>query len=189
MLPIEWDIHPNVLFAQSGWLLHTQDGSIDTLRSAVFFHPADNGLLVFHRERLNLLGLNPDDVIERLASVVAAAGHSNLTAIMGQAAPLGPDWQAQHYLQAPSRARLRAQIGGEVVKPSPKGGEHTVYGPEAWLRGTLIDAGKTRWLSTPDSEYSLDQLVSLVTTVTAKSPNPKQIPHTQNQTALGEGIL
>ena len=72
MLPIEWDVYPNTFFAQRGWVHCNADGSIDANRSTVFFHPAENGLLVFHRERLREIGLTPGNVVDMLALTVAA---------------------------------------------------------------------------------------------------------------------
>lgn len=163
MLPIEWEVCPNAFFAQRGWVSRHADGSIDPHRSTVFFHPAENGLMVFHRERLHDIGLTPVGVIEALASAVAASGLPGLRAIAGAAAPLGSAWQADFYLQSPAGARSRADMAGELVKRSAKGGDHTVYSPQAWLRGTLIDAGMTRWLAPCKGELALAQLMPLVT--------------------------
>lgn len=163
MLPIEWEVYPNVFFAHRGWLSLRPDGSIDPHRSTAFFHPAENGLTVFHRERLPDIGLTPAGVIEALASAVSASGLPGLTAIVGAAASLGSAWQADFYLQSPAGSRARADMPGDLVKRSTKGGDHTVYGPDAWLRGTLIDAGMTRWLAPCKGELALAQLMSLVT--------------------------
>lgn len=164
MLPIEWDVCPNVFFASRGWLVCRADGRIDPHRSAAFLHPAENGLLVFHRERLSALGLTPDALIEALAVAVAESGLRALGTITGVPAPLGSAWQTDRYLRVPDGARMRAVPVGELVKPSPKGGDHTVYGEQAWLRGTAIDAGTQRWLAPWVSELALAQLMPLVTT-------------------------
>ncbi|MFP5195907.1 alkaline phosphatase family protein [Alcaligenes faecalis] len=161
MLPIEWDISPNVFFVRQGWLSLRSDGTIDAHRSAVFFHPAENGLIVFHRERLHKTGLTRDDVINKLARAINESGLLGLKAIAGTAATLGDTWQANLYLQPPAAARLRANIAGELVKHSDKGGDHTVHGPQPWLRGTLIDAGPVRWLAAGEDELALTQILDL----------------------------
>lgn len=162
MLPIEWDISPNVFFAERGWLSCEADGKIDPHRSAVFFHPAENGLLVFHQERLREWGLTPDMAIEALKSAVAAAGLPGLEAISGVPASLGPQWQAHLYLQSPPGARPRAAVQGSLVNRSAKGGDHTVYSSQSWLRGTLIDAGVDPWLAPGTDGLELRQLLPLV---------------------------
>ena len=169
MLPIEWEVCPNAFFAQCGWVSSQADGRIDPYRSTVFFHPAENGLLVFHRERLRAIGMTPADVIDALATAVAAAGLPGLKAVTGTAAPLGSTWKSDLYLQSPAGARPRANLAGELVKRSAKGGDHTVYSPQTWLRGTLIDAGMTRWLDPCKGELALAQLMSLVTAAPASA--------------------
>ena len=177
MLPIEWEVSPNVFFAQRGWLARRPDGAIDPTRSIAFFHPAENGLLAFHLERLGEIGMTPADVIDALAAAVTAAGLPGLGAIPGAAAPLGSAWRSDLYLQAPAGARARAHLDDALVKRSPKGGDHTVHSSQPWLRGTLIDAGVTRWLAPGKDELALAQLLSVV-----------MAPPSPTSTATGAGI-
>ncbi|VTU34550.1 Type I phosphodiesterase / nucleotide pyrophosphatase [Variovorax sp. PBL-H6] len=167
MLPIAWEVSPNVLFAKLGWIASRPDGAIDPTRSIVFFHPAENGLLVFHRERLRDIGMTAGAVIDLLATAVAAAGLPGLKTIPGAPAPLGEAWQSDLYLQSPPGARARANLHGELVKRSTKGGDHTVCSSQPWLRGTLIDAGMTRWLPPCNGELALAQLLPLVMAATS----------------------
>jgi hypothetical protein len=165
MSPIRWEVHPNRFFLEKGWLSCDAEGRIDAQRSLVFFHPAENGLLVFHRERLQAAGLTSSQVVHALAEAVERFGLPGLGAIASLAAPLGQEWQADQYLQCPPDARPRADSRHELVRPSAKGGDHTVYSTDPWLRGALIDAGKTQALplAHPGKSLRLSALLSLLT--------------------------
>ncbi len=169
MSPVRWDVYPNRHFHEQGWLQCRANGRIDADRSLAFFHPAENGLLVFHRQRLRDAGMAPDDIIHSLSRAVACAGLPGLDAFVGPPAPLGSDWQADLYLRCPTASRPRASLDAELVQHSPKGGDHTVCASDPWLYGALLDAGACPALEpgNPEESLRLVQLLPLLTEPTA----------------------
>lgn len=141
MTPIYWDVRPNRFFVERGWLATQDGGALDLDHSLVFLHPAENGLLVFHRERLAVARLSEEDIIGALGRYVDAfRTSSGFGSIAGPAAALGVDWCSNRYLQPPRGMRLRADADGPVVQLSKKGGDHTVASDDPWLRGVFLDA-------------------------------------------------
>ncbi|AKJ29783.1 alkaline phosphatase family protein [Caldimonas brevitalea] len=160
--PVHWDLHPNRYFRDRGWLQRSSEGRIDARRSLVFFHPAENGLLVFHRQRLQEAGLTTASVVEALADAVASAGLSGLGVLQGVPAPFGAEWESGHYLQSPAGVRPRAAIDAALVCRSQRGGDHTVYADHPWLRGALLDAGPQPWLAPGAEALALSDLMPQV---------------------------
>ncbi len=59
MAPVHHDLYPNAFFERQGWLVYDSAGVPDMHKSAVVFHPADNGLLLFNEARLAMSGHDP----------------------------------------------------------------------------------------------------------------------------------
>lgn len=141
MTPIHWDVRPNRFFVERGWLAIQNGGAFDLDHSLVFLHPAENGLLVFHRKRMAAAGLAEEDIVGALTAYVDALGMSSgFGLVAGPAAALGDDWRSDRYLQPPHGMRLRADVAGPVVERSKKGGDHTAASDDPWLRGVLLEA-------------------------------------------------
>lgn len=172
MSAIRWDLHPNRYFHERGWLAFDDARRIDARRSTVFLHPAENGLLLFHRERMREAGLTPEAVVAALSAQVRTAGLDGLGSIEGTAARVGPDWLAHHYLVCPPGARPRADAGPALVAPSAKGGDHTVCTDDPWLRGTVADAGPMPWLAPGPQPLALSELMP---TLLGSKPCPGQL--------------
>ncbi len=146
MSPLRWDLHPNRWFRDQGWLVTDSEGAIDWNRSLVFLHPAENGLLVLHRQRVRQAGLHAEAMLAGLCDAVSVAGLPGLAVLRATAAWSAEPWRSDLYLQCPAGARPRASALAPLVVASPKGGDHTVFNNDAWLSGALLDLSPQRWL-------------------------------------------
>lgn len=162
MVPIAWDVYPNTYFAQQGWLSLDAVGHIDVDASLVFFHPAENGLLALHPQRLAQRGLSPDRVLRDLHLALAAQGLAGLCASTGRPAPLGQGWSADQYLHAPAGARLCAATSGRLVQRSRKGGDHTTHCAHPWLQGVVMWSGTDPHERLSGGALELDAVLRLV---------------------------
>lgn len=163
MIPVAWDIYPNTFFIERGWLNYDENGKINPHDSLVFFHPAENGLLVFNNHQLIKLGLTYKYIFDELQTAVSIAGLDGLSIINGISAELGTNWLDYLYLQSPPRSRFRAAQSDNLVQRSRKGGDHTVYSSAPWLCGVLMDAGKKQYLASGLGSLKLTQLLPLIT--------------------------
>lgn len=141
MSPIAWDLHPNTSFARRGLLALDGDGQIATESSAAFYHPAENGLLVTHPERLARRGLSAQGVLAPLNEELARAGLPALQLARGVPSPVSGEWCGDQYLHAPRGVRLCADVDKPLLQESRKGGDHTTWGADPWLQGVLMWSG------------------------------------------------
>jgi hypothetical protein len=159
MTPLHWDVHPNRWFLDQGWLYLDAEGSIDWRRSLVFLHPAENGLLLLHRQRLREAGLDAETVLDALCVAAAAAGLVGFAVLRATAALPGEEWHSDLYLQCPAGARSRVSTERPFVSKSPKGGDHTVFSDDSWLSGVLLDLSPIRWLPENGPALALTELM------------------------------
>jgi hypothetical protein len=162
MTPIHVQVAPNRFFLDQGLLFVDDTGRIDPARTLMFIHPADNGLLVCHREGLRAAGIDPHMVMTRLGRELAGRGWPGLALATGPNAALGPEWDCDQYVQAPPGARLRAGPGDPLVCHSRKGGDHTVCTDEPWLRGVLVDMSAHAPPFKPDAVLELADILPYV---------------------------
>ncbi|KPB39198.1 hypothetical protein ALP12_03494 [Pseudomonas savastanoi pv. phaseolicola] len=141
MQPIWWDIRPNRLFLELGWLALDAQGNLDAQRSNVFFHPAENGLLVLRLEPAGIGMLGAPQVLDALQTAFAELGEGGFTLLQGAAATLGSGWRSDLYLQPPPGVRVRADHTGALIESSRKGGDHSVWSDAASLKGVLLELG------------------------------------------------
>lgn len=141
MQPIWWDIRPNRLFLERGWLVLDAKGDLDAGRSRVFFHPAENGLLVFRLEPDGRASLDAAEVLEALQVAFAQLNGGHISLLHGTAAALGAGWRGDLYLQPPAGVRVRSDHVGSLIEPSRKGGDHSVWSDAASLKGVLLELG------------------------------------------------
>ncbi|KPY19579.1 hypothetical protein ALP22_101287 [Pseudomonas coronafaciens pv. porri] len=150
MTPVHHDLYPNAFFEQQGWLVYDSAGLPDMQQSAAVFHPADNGLLLFHRERLGLSGNDPGSVTEAWRQSLAEPFRREWAMVEWPSGQCFHDgWTGSCYWQAPRGARLVAARSEHCARLSRKGGDHTVCATDPWLRGVLLDASSTA-LPRPD---------------------------------------
>lgn len=139
MSPIYQQIAPNRFFLEQGLLYLSASNQIDWQRSLMFMHPAENGLLVSHPQRMREAGVDQQEIMSRLAAVLREYAVDAPVLIVGPRAKLEQQWDCTHYIQAPRGTRLRATTNDPLVCRSKKGGDHTIYSDDPWLRGVLID--------------------------------------------------
>lgn len=140
MVPLYRQIAPNRYLHDRGLLaLCPNTGHIDANRSLMFMHPAENGLMVCHAERMRAAGLTLEIVLAQLSECLAPHAVAPLATVAGPRARLDAQWLCSTYLQAPSGTRLRAAPTDPLLCGSSKGGDHTVFSDEPWLRGILLD--------------------------------------------------
>lgn len=144
MAAVHDDLFPNAFFETRGWLVYDHDGLPDPDKSAALFHPADNGLVLFNQRRLALSGDDPHTVTEAWRQSLPCALREGWSMFEHLGGPLfAHGWSGINYWQAPKGARLLAVRSTRFVRPSRKGGDHTVHANDPWLRGMLIDASTT----------------------------------------------
>ncbi|MFW3165011.1 alkaline phosphatase family protein [Pseudomonas syringae pv. syringae] len=141
MQPIYWDVRPNRLFLDRGWLATDAQGNIDARRSSVFFHPAENGLLVLRREPAGSGLLDAPQVLTALQAAFAELSEGGFALLQGPAAVLGPGWRSDLYLQPPPGVRVRSDHTGALIESSRKGGDHSVWSDATSLKGVLLELG------------------------------------------------
>lgn len=147
MAPVHDDLFPNRFFEQSAWLVYNAQGEPDIARSAVIFHPAENGLMWFHPARLAAAGVDIDTVVARWRSALPPELAQGWDMFKGPAfdetvAPIPQaGWSAEYYLQAPPGTRLLASRSDSLIRRSRKGGDHSVHSADPWLQGILVDVG------------------------------------------------
>lgn len=144
MTPVHHDLYPNAFFERQGWLVYDTQGVPDMKASSAVFHPADNGLLLFHQARLGLMGLTPESVTYAWREYLDKTYRADWQMFEYPSGKLFEDgWTGSHYWQAPGGTRLCAKQSQHCVRASRKGGDHTVWANDPWLRGVLIDASDT----------------------------------------------
>lgn len=168
MLPVTHDVYVNRALSTLD-LLHFDASGIDLARSAVFFHPCENGLLVFHPGRLAERGLALSGVVAAVRAQLPPVLQPGWALVPGPAAPTPEPWIASQYLQAPPSARWRAARGDALVAASSKGGEHNVACDDPWLRGVLFEAGPEAH-SLPTGQNELSSLFDRVLRRPALAP-------------------
>lgn len=144
MSPIHYDLFPNAFFERHGWLFYDLQGEPDTETSVAIFHPADNGLVLFNTARLARLGYDPQYLIAAWRCALPdnlRRGWEMFEYPSNQVYKDG--WCGSHYLQAPQGGRLLAARSSQLVRPSRKGGDHTVCSADPWLCGILFDASSS----------------------------------------------
>ncbi|MES2743616.1 MAG: alkaline phosphatase family protein [Pseudomonadota bacterium] len=163
MVPLYRQIAPNRFFLEQGVLAVCADtGRIDHQRAMMFLHPAENGLLVWHPERLREAGLSAEAVLARLDGLLLEQGVPPIRLVEGPRAALAEVWQCSHYMQAPPGTRLRAGAAEPLLCDSKKGGDHTVCSDEPWLRGVLIDMSARYQPFAPAATLQLADILSYV---------------------------
>ncbi|ATV18220.1 alkaline phosphatase family protein [Pseudomonas syringae] len=144
MAPVHHDLYPNTFFERCGWLGYDLEGLPDMQKSSVIFHPADNGLLLFNKERLALSGQTPLSVTEAWRQSLTEPFREGWAMFEHSSEQsFGSGWTGSSYWQAPRGARLLAARSEHTARPSRKGGDHTVCATDPWLRGVLLDASST----------------------------------------------
>lgn len=143
-----WTVHPNEALVAAGLAARAPDGTLDARRSAVLYHPADNGSLWVNHEDLPG-GLVPraaaGSLLERAESALGAltdpAGRHRLTT--GFAPSPGADpGVVRHVLFDPDAlptAALRADRA--VVVPAAKPGAHITNNGDPRLHAVFAARG------------------------------------------------
>lgn len=168
MAPVHHVVHPNVLFQELGLLTVTAEGAIDPLASAVFYHPADNGALAVHEERLRACGFDAGRLADIVRSRFADAGLDGGDIIDAGFEDRRLGFSLSLYLQPPRGCRGKATLGQPFVIASKKSGDHTVFQPDDRLCGIAIDAGRP-FLSGGAVPLRLIELVPAATSVTEQA--------------------
>lgn len=162
MSPLSHDLCPNSLFKARGWLAVTDDGAIDSARSLLFYHPAENGWLALHPQRMAQAGLPLAAVVQALdqafdeavapaAQLAMPGGASSrrFALLPGPQADAGDGWVGHWYLQPPRGTRLRQSHELAFAAVTRKGGDHTCWADDPWLQGVLLEpqrpAGARPW--------------------------------------------
>ncbi|WAC71678.1 alkaline phosphatase family protein [Roseateles sp. SL47] len=156
MLPIHQEFSLNRWLHQQAWLTLDAEGGIDPQHSLVFYHPAENGWLAVHPERLAAAQLDLSSLIGTLNQWFLDEGPSPsamtpaFRLIPGPEVSTGQGWQSQWYVQPPDGVRLRADVHRPMLAPARKGGDHTCWSPNPWLEAALLDTEPTgvTWPST-----------------------------------------
>ncbi len=178
MLPVMVTIFPNVYFHKQGWLVLDKQARIDPERSLCYYHPAENGLLVFNRQVMVSQGIGPEDVGLALLAHLSEHGFAGAEVLdtasnqvpdqdikAGDATDFSARYITRYYLCPPKFARAKASCEGPFLRSSAKLGDHSVYCDDPWLKGIVIDAGQP-WLSQGDTpakdSYQLTDLLSMV---------------------------
>ncbi|WP_124543149.1 alkaline phosphatase family protein [Piscinibacter terrae] len=139
MMPIVHEVCPNQCLLHNGWLVADATGDIDVTRSLAFYHPAENGWIALHPERMASAGLSPEDLVETLNRSPGAALDGRFELIEGPPHSAGQGWTSTWYLQPPARVRLRASLRYPLMAPARKGGDHTCWSDDPWLKGVLLE--------------------------------------------------
>lgn len=162
MSPLSHDICPNSLFKAKGWLAVTDEGGIDSTRSLLFYHPAENGWLALHLGRMAQAGLPLAAVVQALdqafdeavepAALLAIPGDASsrrFALLPGPPVDAGAGWTGHWYLQPPRGTRLRQSHELAFAAVTRKGGDHTCWADDPWLKGILLEprrlAGAPAW--------------------------------------------
>ncbi|MFM0288759.1 alkaline phosphatase family protein [Paraburkholderia megapolitana] len=140
MLPIDTLLYPNVLLREYGWLVLTEASGIDPERSACFYHPSENGLLVFNRETMRKQGITAEQIADRLLAGIAQACGRPAALLECAIVDSGERWMAYHYLRPPACIQAKAEAhGAEVLALSRKTGDHCVQSDASALEGFIAD--------------------------------------------------
>ncbi|UFI47372.1 alkaline phosphatase family protein [Pseudomonas savastanoi] len=159
MAPVHHDLYPNAFFERQGWLVYDSAGVPDMQKSAVVFHPADNGLLLFHEARLAMSGHDPRSVTEAWRQSLAQPFRHEWTMFEYPGEQCFPEgWTGSCYWQAPRGSRLVAARSEHCVRLSRKGGDHTVCASDPWLRGVVLDASSTPLPCPANAELTLPEI-------------------------------
>ncbi|QGZ64591.1 alkaline phosphatase family protein [Paraburkholderia acidisoli] len=140
MVPVDTLLYPNVLLREYGWLVLGDAGSIDPEQSVCFYHPAENGLLVFNRVAMQREGVTVDQIAERLLAGVARACGRPAELFDCAIGDLDERWIARHYLRAPAYVQAKSEANGAaVLARSRKTGDHCVHSDAPALEGFVAE--------------------------------------------------
>ncbi len=159
MAPVHTDIRLNEWLYKQGLLRLDANGCIDPQSSKVFLHPAENGCLTIRRDELLS---QPNLVFELLdkfavSEVVRERREiSRLSVVRFDGNVSTCEWDFNTYLGAPPGTRLRAELGGPILAPSKKGGDHTTPNGDPWLDGIVYAFNSSNQL--PDKLQASDLL-------------------------------
>jgi len=139
MQPLSHDLAPNRCFASQGLLATQDDGRIDTQRSMVFYHPAENGWLALHPQRMAAAGVTTPALLDALNDALPPGLSGAFRLIEGPVLDLGDGWTSPWYLQPPTAARLLKSPHLPFAAASRKGGDHTCWSDAPWLKGVFLE--------------------------------------------------
>ncbi|NVM93024.1 hypothetical protein FHT32_006717 [Variovorax sp. SG517] len=139
MQPLSHDLAPNRCFASQGWLATQDDGRIDTQRSMMFYHPAENGWLALHPQRMAAAGVTTPALLDALNDALPPGLSGAFRLIEGPVLDLGDGWTSPWYLQPPTAARLLKSPHLPFAAASRKGGDHTCWSDAPWLKGVFLE--------------------------------------------------
>lgn len=139
MQPLTHDLAPNRCFKERGWLALTASGHIDSNRSMVFYHPAENGWLALHPERMAAAGVIQQAVVEALEAALPPDLSGGFRLVKGPMVELHGGWRSPWYLQPPTASRLLKSPDLPFAMATRKGGDHTCWSDAPWLKGVLLE--------------------------------------------------
>lgn len=162
MSPVLLDIFPNPYLVGIGALNLDGQGQPIFDAAAAFYHPAENGNLLVHEERLRSIGLSVSGLIAGLNSELQKQTNAEIGVFrMRELTQRSNHWDYSNFLVAPEGYRLRADVNAPIVGLSEKGGDHTVDNGSEWLKGVFFEMTRIEPhnVSTPTT---LVQLTSLL---------------------------
>lgn len=140
MASMDTVVYPNVVLERRNLLVRRGSGAIDTQASACYYHPAENGVLVFNTQRLATQGTAVAAVLRSLAEDLQAETGRPVRISEWPGGPEVPaPFIARHYLWPGERCQAKAELPLRPRAPSRKTGDHCVAGPSSQLCGVVAD--------------------------------------------------
>jgi Type I phosphodiesterase / nucleotide pyrophosphatase len=163
MKAVDTVLLPNVILRDLGLLTLRDDGRIDAVASAAFYHPAETGLVCIAAERLQRHGMNAEAVMTGIVDGLTRLSGRPCDWFTCHIPGLGPrGFVCSHYLSPGRGQTAKATLGDEAVKPSRKSADHATVSADPQLIGVVADLSTDRVPRWPTSIAAEDVLPLLL---------------------------
>lgn len=143
MMPVDTLVRPNMVLHELNVLHRLSNGNIDTERSLVWLHPAENGLICVNKTLCAAHQKSPEAILADLCSRLSqlTGRQASVLTCLAIEQSLSPpdDLMARYFISTGRYTQFRADFSGEVVAPTQKTGEHLVACQDPTLDGVVID--------------------------------------------------